>query len=214
MCLRVLLADDHTMLRHALRAMLQRETDIEVVGEAADGTEAVRLAKELQPRVIVMDIEMPSADGITATRQIVAAVPGARVLALSAHSAQHFVLRMLEAGAHGYVVKTAGIEQMLQGIRVIAEGGTYLGPEVAAVVVDSMRGKRRTDLPHRERLGRREHEVLALVAEGLNSQEIASRLYIAPGTVDVHRHNIMRKLGLHSTAELTKYAIREGLTFA
>ncbi len=211
---RVLLADDHAILRHALRGMLQQEPDLEVVAEAADGNEALRLAKEHKPNVVVMDIAMPSVEGISATREILAAVPGTKILALSAYAERHFVMRMLEAGASGYLVKTSSVEEMLQGIRAVARGGTYLGHEVAGVVVNSMRSKRRSDEPGQERLGRREHEVLALVAEGLNSQEIASKLHIAVGTVDVHRHNIMRKLGVRSTAELTKYAIRHGLTSA
>ncbi len=214
MRIRVLLADDHAILRHALRALLQREADIEVVAEAANAPEAVRLAKEFKPHVVVMDIGMPTVEGIGATRQIVAEIPGTRVLALSTYSERHFVMRMLEAGASGYLVKTTSIDEMLRGIRTVANGGTYLGREGSAVAIDSMRNKKGADSPVQEHLGRREHEVLTLVAEGLNSQEIAAKLHIAAGTVDVHRQNIMRKLGLHSTAELTKYAIRHGLTSA
>jgi two-component system NarL family response regulator len=210
MTIRVMLVDDHTVLREALRAALNEETGIEVVGEAGDGEEAVRVAQASRPDVVIMDVGMPNMGGIEATRELTTADPAAKVLALSTHTERHFVLRMLEAGAAGYVVKTADMDEMLHAIRKVAGSGTYISREVAAVMAETV-GTRRDGRFQCEPLGPREREVLALVAEGLTSQEIGRRLKITAGTVDVHRHNIMRKLHLHTVAELTKYAIRVGL---
>ncbi|MBI4289851.1 MAG: response regulator transcription factor [Betaproteobacteria bacterium] len=212
MSIRVLLVDDHTILRMALRVLLARESDIKVVADVDRGSEALRLAKELAPDVVVMDIGMPGMDGIEATRQLTAETPGTKVLALSTHLERHFILQMLEAGASGYVVKSADGEELLRAIRAVAQNRTFLCAEVASIMVDSMRHKAPDQEFNGERLGRREREVLALIAEGKTSHEIAAKLHIAAGTVIAHRRNISRKLGLHSVAELTKYAIREGLT--
>lgn len=210
--IRVLLADDHTILRMALRLLLTREPDIEVVADVDRGSEAIRLAKELTPDVVVMDIAMPGMDGIDTTRRLLATSPGVKVLALSTHLERHFILQMLEAGASGYVVKSAEGAELLQAIRSVAQNRAYLCAEAAAIMVDSMHHKSPNPGSNGEHLGRREREVLTLLAEGKTSQEIASKLNIAVGTVIAHRRNISRKLDLHSVAELTKYAIREGLT--
>ena len=210
--IRVLLVDDHTILRKALRLLLARESDIGVVADVDSGNEAIRVAGELELDVVVMDIGMPGSNGIETTRQLIAATPGVRVLALSTHLERHFVLQMLKAGASGYVVKSSDSEELLRAIRAVAQGRTYVSAEVASVMVDSMRHKAPDQEFNGERLGRREREVLALIAEGKTSLEIAAQLHIAAGTVIAHRRNISRKLGLHSVAELTKYAIREGLT--
>ena len=210
--IRVLLADDHTVLRMALRLLLTREPDIEVVADVDRGSEAIRLAKELAPDVVVMDIAMPGMDGIGTTRRLLATSPGVRVLALSTHLERHFILQMLEAGASGYVVKSAEGAELLLAIRSVARNRAYLCAEAAAIMVDSVRRNAPDQQANVERLGRREREVLTLLAEGKTSQEIASKLNIATGTVIAHRRNISRKLDLHSVAELTKYAIREGLT--
>jgi DNA-binding NarL/FixJ family response regulator len=212
MSIRVILADDHTILRMALRALLARETDIEVVADVEGGAAAVRAASELQPDVVLMDIGMSGMSGIEATRQLVAANPGVKVLALSTHLERQLITQMLAAGASGYVVKSTDGEELLRAIRAVSQNGSYLCTEVAAVMVDSMRDKTPAGEPEGGRLGRREREVLALLANGKTSQEIASRLFIATSTVIAHRRNISRKLGLHTVAELTKYAIREGLT--
>ncbi len=208
MVIRVLLADDHRVLRQALQAMFERHRDIEVVGQASTGAEAVRLAEERKPDVVVMDISMPSLDGIAATRRLVANLPGVKVLALSAHLERHYVQEMLRAGAMGYLDKSASLEEMLRALRALSENRTYLCNEAAGIALGAMRRPEGAG----QALRRREEQVLALVAEGLNSQEIGDRLHIAKGTVMVHRQNIMRKLGLHSVAELTKYAIQRGLT--
>ena len=210
--IRVLLVDDHTILRKALRLLLARESDIGVVADVNSGNEAIRVAGELELDVVVMDIGMPGSNGIETTRQLIAATPGVRVLALSTHLERHFVLQMLKAGASGYVVKSSDSEELLRAIRAVAQGRTYVSAEVASVMVDSMRQRAPDQEFNGERLGRREREVLALIAEGKTSLEIAAQLHIAAGTVIAHRRNISRKLGLHSVAELTKYAIREGLT--
>jgi len=205
---RVLLADDHAMLRQALRNVLEREHDIDVCAEANNGTDALRMARELRPDVVVMDISMPAMDGINATRRLLAGTPSMKVLALSTHAERHFIMQMLAAGARGYVTKTAGITEMLKAVRAIAEGQTYLCQEAANAMAEAVRGNAGSSA---EALGRRERDVLALLAEGRTSQQIGEKLHIAAGTVDVHRRNIMRKLGLHTVAELTQYAIREGL---
>ena len=212
MSIRVLLADDHTILRLALRVLLAREADLEVVADVGSGSEALRLAAELTPDVVVMDISMPGMNGIEATRQLIATVPDVKVLALSTHMERHFISQMIEAGAKGYVVKSADGEELPRAIRTVAQNRVYLCTEVAAIMVDVMRRQASDQVSNGERLDPRECEVLALIAEGKSSQEIASGLNIAAGTVLAHRRNISRKLGLHTIAELTKFAIREGLT--
>lgn len=214
MNIRVLLVDDHKILREALHSALEREADIFIVGEACDGNEALRLARELEPDIVVMDIGLPLVSGIEVTRRLLRDHPQIRVLALSTFSDRRIVLQMLDAGAGGYIVKSAGRDELLRGIRALAQGRTYLCPDVSAIVIDSVRGKKPAEKPHGERLGRREREVLQLLADGRTSPEIAVSLHIATSTVEVHRRNIMRKLDLHSVAELTKYAIRNGLTCA
>lgn len=212
MCIRVLLVDDHTVLRRALRVVLAQEPDIDVVADADCGAAAVRLATELKPDVVVMDIRMPGMDGIETTRQLVAAAPGIKVLALSTHLERYYVMQMLDAGGRGYLAKTADTEELVRAIRALARNQTFFGAEIASKMVDSMRHRESdTESEHRP-LSHREREVLALLARGKTSAEIASKLHIAASTVVAHRRNIGRKLGLHSVAELTKYAIREGLT--
>jgi len=212
MTIRIMLVDDHKILRDALKGVLEREHDIVLVGEANDGAEALRRARELHPEIILMDVGLPILGGIEVTRAILAEQPETKVIALSTFSDRRIVLQMLDAGASGYVVKSAGREELLRAIRSVALSRTYLCPDASAVLVDSVRGKNAPEQPAGDRLGRREREVLQLLAEGHTSPEIGTRLHIATSTVEVHRRNIMRKLELHSIAELTKYAIRNGLT--
>jgi DNA-binding NarL/FixJ family response regulator len=211
---RVLLADDHAMFRQALRGLIAREAGFEVVAEAGDGLAVLALARATTPDLVVMDIGMPGLNGIEATRQLLAANPRVKVVALSAYSDKGFVTEMLAAGAKGYVLKAAAAETLLDAIRVVAHDGTYLCPEIMATVVDAARGAQSDKEEGRGRLGRRERQVLQLIATGNTSPEIAARLHIAPSTVDVHRRNIMHKLGLHTVADLTRWAIRHGLVSA
>ncbi len=213
MTVRVLLVDDHRIMRDGLRALLAAAPDIEIVGEAADGRTALDLVRTLVPDVVVMDIGMPELNGVDATRQICTANERVKVIALSTHTDRRYVHHMLEAGACGYVVKIAAHEQLLQAVRAAAVGRTYLSPEIAGLVVDrSTRAHTGGEVSAYSTLGPREREVLQLVAEGKTSAETGQQMHISIKTVETHRRNIAQKLGLHGTAELTKYAIREGLT--
>ena len=212
MSIRIVLADDHKMILAALRSLLEKEIDIAVVGEAGDGAALLELVERTAPDVAVVDVGMPGLNGIEATRRLLAARPLLKVIALSAYSDKRFVLEMLEAGAKGYLIKASASDELPRAIRAIARGQTYLCPEVAGSIVEAVRDKTSLEGSAAPKLGQREREVLALLAEGKSSSEIAARMHIAASTVEVHRRNIMRKLDLHSVAELTKYAIREGLT--
>ena len=214
MSIRILLADDHQLFREGLRALLKEEPDMEVVAEVGDGRAAVQQASELKPNVVSMDIIMPDLNGIEATRQIVSRIPNIKVLGLSAHSDSHFVEGMLKAGALGYVLKNCASEEFVRAIRTVAGGQTYLSPAIAGTVVQSHvhHEPEAKANPSTDQLTHRECEVLQLVVEGLASKQIAAKLNVSIKTVDSHRHQIMERLNLHSVAELTKFAIREGLT--
>lgn len=213
MTIRVLLADDHAVLREALAHVLQHEPDISVVGQAGDGRVAVDLARDLAPDVVVLDIAMPDLNGVGAAARILARNPSVRVIALSAYSDRHFVTEMFRAGAMGYVLKNAAGTELLRAIRAVHKGQRYVCPGVADLPAGHpQQGPAAAGSSPRVELGRREREVLQLIAEGLRGAEIARRLHIAESTVEVHRRNIMRKLDLHGVAELTRYAIREGLS--
>ena len=212
MKLRILLADDHKMFREALRSMLEKEPDIEIVAEVGDGRDVLRQANETNPEVVCMDVGMPGLNGIEATRRLVLAHPGVKVIGLSAFSDRRFVLEMLNAGAAGYVTKAEAGEELIRAIHAVRRHQTYLCPEVGAGVADALRAGAPDAVSATPQLGSREKEVLQLLAEGCTTPQIAARLHLAPSTVEVHRRNIMRKLNLHSVAELTKYAIRSGLT--
>lgn len=206
MSIRLVLADDHQVVVDGLRGLLDNEPDMEVVGQAANGRQAVAIAKELVPDVVILDVTMPDLNGVCAAREIARRVPGAKVLALSMHSGKEFVQDMLQAGAAGYVVKSAPAEEVVEAVRMVAAGGTYVSAEVAEYAEGSGAVERAPRLSDRER------EVLQLVAEGLTSKEIGARLHVSSKTVDWHRQSIMDKLGIRSIAELTKYAIRQGIT--
>lgn len=208
MAVRILLADDHCLIRGALRALLENEADIQVVAEAGDGSEALALADQYVPDIVIMDIGMPVLNGIDATRQLLDTHPAVKVIALSVYLDKRYVVRMLEAGAHGYIVKSTASTELLRAIRAVQNNQTYLCAEASNALIDKT-GKRDPFAP--VPLGRREQEVLKLLAEGMHAPEIGLHLHIAPSTVEVHRRNIMLKLGLHNIVELTKYAIREGL---
>ena len=212
MSIRVLLADDHQMLRDGLSAVLALEEDIEVVGEANDGHAAVEMAGRLMPDVVLMDIGMYGLNGVEATRRIRTENPNVKVIALSTYSDKRYVLSMLEVGASGYVLKAAAVDEMCRAVRAVAEGKRYLSPDVAGVVMDArFRAPAEPGASLSSILGSREREVLQLLAEGKNTKEIAAELHISARTVDVHRKHVMDKLGLNSVAELTRFAMREGL---
>lgn len=210
---RVLLVDDHTMMRQGLKALLSECHDIEMVGECADGREALDLVRTLSPDVVVMDIGMPELNGVEATRRIRTEFPRVKVVALSTHTDKRYVHNMLEAGACGYVLKIAAHAELVLSVRAAAVGKTYLSPEIAGSVVErSTTTHTAGEVSAYSTLGSREREVLQLVAEGKTSAQTAKEMHISIKTVETHRRNIVIKLGLHGTAELTKYAVREGLT--
>jgi two-component system response regulator NreC len=213
MKIKVLLADDHVMMRGGLRMVLEQHAELAVVGEAEDGRETVRLVKKLSPDVVVMDIAMPDMNGIEATRQIVEERPDVKVIALSMHSDRHFVSEMLKAGATGYLLKQCAVDELITAIKTVLKNQTYLSPCISGVVIDHfVRKTPKTESTAFSHLSDREREVLQLVAEGKTSKEIASQLNLSIKTVEAHRLNIMEKLNIHTVAELTKYAIREGLS--
>ena len=213
MTLRVLLVDDHQIVREGLRALLEGEPDIEVVGEAQDGRTALQIARGLRPDVVVMDIAMKDLNGIDATRSLVAAIPGVRVIGLSMHSDRSFVARMLQAGAAGYLIKDSAFDELARAVRAVATGGTYLSPAIAAVIADGyVHGIPRGEPDSAPQLSLREREVLQLIAEGNATRVIAGLLHVSAKTIETHRLNIMRKLKVNSVAALTKTAIRLGLT--
>jgi len=216
MSIRVMLADDHRIMREALRSVLEQEPDIEVVAEAADGIEALRLADENAPDLVVMDIGMPGLDGIEVTRQLLKSHPAVKVVALSTYSDRRIAARMMEAGASGYVIKAAGSDELVRAMRAAVRDEIYLCSEIAGLMADSGRlrsGEQRRERkrPHERRLGQREREVLQLLSDGKTADQIATRLNIATTTVEAHQRNIMRKLDVHSAAQLTTYAILHGL---
>ena len=210
--IRVLLVDDHTILRDGLRALLSLSKDIEVVGEAADGQAGVERVAELLPNVVLMDIAMPGLDGLEATRRIKDRYKGVKVLILTQHENREYVFPILKAGADGYVLKKAAGTELVSAIRTVHEGGTFLYPSVAKAVVEEYLRPDGTvaDRGH-SKLTDREIEILMLVAEGRSNQEIADMLCLSVKTVTGHRTNIMGKLDIHSRTELVKYAIRTGL---
>lgn len=213
MSIRVILADDHQIVREGLRLILGQIPEVEVVSEADTGRTAVELAKQLSPDVVVMDIGMPDLNGMEATRQILAHNPKVKVIGLSTYSDKRYVRGMLEAGAYAYVVKVAAGEELIRAIRAANRNKKYLSPDIIDTVVDGYLSKMSQSYESAGPiLGAREREVLQLVAEGKSSGEIAAHLHISTRTVEAHRQNIMKKLGLHSVAELTKYAVHEGLT--
>jgi len=195
------------MVREMLVALLRRESDFSVDAEATNGREALALVAGGTLEVLVLDIGLPDMDGAEVARRAKKAAPGLKIVALSAHETRFFVQQMLRAGVDGYVVKAAGLADLVQAIRAVAGGKVYLSPDIARVATLAL-----SDFDGRAALGAREREVLARLAEGKRSSVIASELAISVGTVEAHRRNIMRKLGLHTIAELTKYAIRRGLT--
>jgi two-component system response regulator NreC len=210
--IRVLLADDHAVVRQGLYALLQENEDIEVVAQAPDGLEAIRLAQELKPDVAVMDIGMPHVNGIEATRRILKAHPQARVLVLSQYEQKEYVLEAIDAGVSGYLLKRDAGADLAEAIRAVFRGGAVLHPVAARKLIDAYISCERTKVGDSlEHLTDREREVLILVAEGYTNQQIAELLHVSPKTVDGHRTSLMAKLDLHNRTDVVKYALKRQL---
>ena len=212
MATKILLADDHQLMRQGLRSMLEEQENLSVVGEADDGRAAVCMAQELRPDLVIMDVTMPGLNGIDAARQIRAAEPRVKVIALSMHAERQFVMEMLGAGAAGYLAKDCPVDELLSAIDAVVHGETFLSPKVTGVLVKEVVAGVPEAGAFCGTLSPREREVLQLVAEGKSSKEIALMLHLSSKTVEGHRRQIMEKLKLYSVAELTRYAIREGVT--
>jgi two-component system, NarL family, response regulator NreC len=208
---RILLADDHGIVRQGLRSVLSRDSTFEIVGEAADGREAVALAESLDPNVVIMDIAMPGLNGIDATAQIVKRNPGVAVLILSMHSDETYLLRALNAGAKGYLLKDSADVDLVRAVREALRGRPFFSPEIAQVLLeDYLRALQQKQLQDSyDLLTDREKQVLQLLAQGKNNKDIATALDLSTNTVESHRNNLMKKLSLHNTAELVLYAVRK-----
>ena len=212
MSIKIILADDHAMLRHGLSRSFEQEKDIDVVGQAKDGHSTIELVGELLPDVVVMDIGMPDLNGIETTRRITKDYPKVKVVGLSMHSSDKYIREMFRAGASGYLLKNCPFEELVEAIRTIVGGKTYISPSIGGMIIKEYAGK-----PDKEKsvfsiLSQREREVLQLFADGKTTKQIARRLHISPKTVEAHRLRIMNKLDIDNIAQLTKYAIQEGLT--
>lgn len=211
--LRLFLGDDHTLVRHGLRKILEERPDWEVVGEADDGRSAVRKVAALQPDIAVLDIGMPLLNGIDATRQIVRKAPGVKVLILSMHSDEAYVTRALNAGATGYLLKDSAGKDLIRAIAAVAEGQSFFSPAVSRMMLDDyVRRAAGSDAADRyDTLSNREREIFQLVAEGRSNKEVAELLSISAATVETHRARVLQKLNVHNTAELVLYAVRRGV---
>ncbi len=210
--IRVLLADDHTILRKGLRSLLEDEADIDVVAEARDGVETLDRAGQLRPDVILMDITMPDINGLEATRQIVKSQPNVRVVMLTMHENDAYIQQALRAGAAGYVVKQAAVTELVAAVRAVYRGDFYLSPSVSRKLVNWF--VQQADPPQDDpywRLTDRERQVLSLIAQGDTTREIARKLYVSMKTVETHRMHLMKKLNLHTVADLTRYAVHKDL---
>ena len=211
--IRVILAEDHTIVRQGLRSLLEQSDDIEVIAEAEDGREAVNKTEQLKPDIVLMDISMPILNGIEATRQIKKKFPDIKVLILTMHTTEEYISQILHAGASGYLVKKSAHHELLSAIKAIQKGNSYLSPLVSKKVVDQYLQKTQDDIKQDryEKLTTREREVLQLIAEGKANKEIAERLYLSVKTVETHKAHLMEKLNLHTTTDLIKYAIQKGI---
>jgi len=212
MSIRIILADDHRIVREGLRSLLEGQPDMEVVAEAEDGQEAVQLVRELVPDVVIMDVTMPGVNGIMAAHQVMAGYPDVKVIALSMHADKRFVMKMLDAGAAGYLLKDCAFEELARAIKAVIAGNTYLSPEVTGVVIDAYRHRWvEPDPTDKPILSRRELEVVELIVGGKSTKEIAAALQVTNKTIEAHRRHVMKKLGVGSIAGITLWAIQEGL---
>jgi DNA-binding NarL/FixJ family response regulator len=209
--IRILLADDHTIVRHGLRRMLEERPEWQVVAEACDGREAIRLAEQNNPDVAIIDVAMPLLNGIETTRQLVRRVPGLKVLVLSMHVDEVYVTQILKAGATGYLLKDSADTDLFQAVAAVAKGQSFFSPAVARLMVDEYVRPRPEGVDRYETLSDREREIFQLVAEAKTNKEIAALLGISPSTVETHRARIIQKLDLHSATEIALYAVRRGV---
>lgn len=210
---RIVLVEDHALLREGIRALLAPEPDLEVVGEATDGREAIRAADELKPDLMMLDLSMPRTNGLEALEEIKRLSPGTKVLILTAHKTEDYVFSALQSGANGYVLKESTAAELLMAVRAVLAGERYLGPAIAAQVIAGYLGGKDAALPKSSYAGitTREREVLKLIAEGYRNKEIAEYLCISPKTVEKHRSSLMERLNLRTVPALTAYAIEKGL---
>lgn len=213
MSIKILLADDHKIVSDCLKPLINKQPDMMVVGEAENGRMVVALAQKLNPNVVIMDISMPDLNGIEATRQIIAKCPGVRIITLSMNSDRRYVTGMLNAGASGYLTKSCSFEELIRAVRAVAANKTYLSPDISDIVIKESLSRPSTDKSSvSSTLTMRECEVLQMLAEGKTVKQIAAKLCLGIKTIYTHREQIMKKLNIHSTADLTKYALREGMT--
>jgi DNA-binding NarL/FixJ family response regulator len=213
MSTKVLLVDDHAIIRQGLSSLLEKQPDIEVVGGVEDGRQAIETVRKLSPDLVIMDISMPNLNGIDATRKIAEEIGGVKIIALSIHSSKRFVAEMLKAGASGYILKDCLFDELIEAIRTVLGGGIYLSPKITGIVIDDY--VQRLSKQYQSNgpvLSEREREVLQLLAEGRSTKQIALALHVSAKTIESNRRSIMEKLRINSVAELTKYAIREGIT--
>ena len=213
MSIKILLADDHKIVSDCLKPLINKQPDMMVVGEAENGRMVVALAQKLNPNVVIMDISMPDLNGIEATRQIIAKCPGVRIITLSMNSDRRYVTGMLNAGASGYLTKSCSFEELIRAVRAVAANKTYLSPDISDIVIKESLSRPSTEKSSVfSTLTMRECEVLQMLAEGKTVKQIAVKLCLGIKTIYTHREQIMKKLNIHSTADLTKYALREGMT--
>lgn len=212
---RIVLCDDHQIIREGLRSLLEGQSDLRVVGEAINGLDAIKLVRDKNPDLVILDIAMPEMNGIAAARRISADHPKVKIIGLSMHSDRHFVTEMLSAGASGYMLKDSAFNELTGAIRTIMAGGLFVSPHIAGNVLDEfLRRARPNQVPakHAAELSQREREILQLIAEGHSTKVIAGRLNVSVKTIETHRQHIMQKVGTDNVAALTKYAVREGIT--
>lgn len=212
MSIKIILVDDHAMLRHGLSRSFEQEEDIDIIGQAQDGFAAIDLAKELSPDVMIMDIGMTGLNGIETTRRIVQENPSIKVIGLSMHSSDKYVREMFRSGASGYLLKDCSFDELVEAVRTVMSGKTYISPAIGDMIIKEYTSKEDEDKSVFSILSQREREVLQLLAEGQTTKQIGQKLFISPKTVEAHRLRIMDKLQIDNIAQLTKFAIQEGLT--
>ncbi len=209
--IQILLVDDHKMLLHSLKEAIEREAGLSVVAQAENGREAVKRAQKYDPDIIIMDISMPELNGIEAVRQIIREKPQQKILTLSMHADKHYIVGMLRAGVSGYVLKTNAFEELAYAIRQVAEGNFYVSPEITGVVIDTAINDANAPGTEEKELSSREVEVLQFIAEGKDNSYMADKMGISKRTVEIHRQNLRKKLGIDTVAELTRYAVKRGI---